>query len=73
MNLHLTPSEESDLQHNTSPTPDAYLRMRESQLDEALLERPSTIAQEVEVHLIKNLSENAPWILKDHPYIFNIS
>ena len=73
MSLYLTQSEESDLQHTASPIPDAYLRMRESQLDQALLERPSTIAQEVEAHLIKNLLENAPWVLEDHPYILNIS
>jgi len=42
---------------------DIYLRMREIQLDDILLQRATSIAQAVEVQLIKNLTATAPWLV----------
>ena len=39
------------------------LRLREHELDRELMNRPSTIAQKVEVELIKRLERSAPYLL----------
>ena len=39
-------------------------RIREEELDRQLLSSPVTLAQRVEVELIRNLKRNAPWLLE---------
>ena len=41
----------------------ADLRSKEHELDRAVLRHPAVQAQRVEVELIKNLRENAPWMI----------
>lgn len=39
------------------------LKARETELDRSILNRPSVIAQRVEVELIKRLQREAPWLI----------